>query len=60
MQLLKYLRWLLNGKPVIEYEGCNCGCCRVWINESFVVPAYKSGGEWWDTWGICNSCLKGA
>jgi len=22
-----YLTWLLKGKPVIDYQGFNCGCC---------------------------------
>jgi len=60
LRLYKYLRWLWRGKPMIHYDGFNCGCCGQWHSIPFDVPEYKSEGEWWDTWGLCppdDPCL---
>ncbi len=57
--MIKWLKWILKGKPIIKYEGYNCGCCGKWVNEKFSVPEYKSVGRWWDTWGLCDGCFNG-
>jgi len=54
--LIRKIRWYLNHKPMIEYDGYNCGCCGKWVNEKFKIPTYQSEGKWWDTWGLCNKC----
>ncbi|KKM63254.1 hypothetical protein LCGC14_1513270 [marine sediment metagenome] len=59
-KLISRIKWLLNNKPMIKYSGFNCGCCGKWENEEFEVPTYRSGGEWWDTWGVCEECIKDA
>jgi hypothetical protein len=51
-----YLTWVLKGKPVIDYQGFNCGCCGAWVGAKFQLPSYKSCGVWWDTWGLCDKC----
>jgi len=43
---------------MIQYRGYHCGICGKWVNEPFSVPEYQSAGEWWDTWGMCNECIK--
>lgn len=53
LNLIKWFKWLLQGKPFIKYKGFNCGCCGKWWDESFEVPAYKSEGKWWDTINLC-------
>ena len=52
-RLFSYIKWLLHSKPMIKYEGFNCGCCGRWWSISFELPQYQSGGVWWDTWGLC-------
>ena len=54
----RWLSWLLNGKPMLKYDGYNCGLCGKWIVEEFFVPTWDSNGEWWDTWDICDKCMK--
>lgn len=59
---LKWLKWILKGKPMITYPGYNCGCCGKWIEEEFSIPEYKSEGEYWDTIGLCKDqkvCVRG-
>jgi len=67
ISLFYYVRWILRGKPMITYPGCNCGLCGKWYDEVFSVRNYytkenivvKVGDEYffpaspWDTWGIC-------
>lgn len=55
----RYLMWLLKEKPAVNYQGFNCGCCGVWVSENYSIPAYKSYGKWWDTWGLCDVCKGG-
>lgn len=55
-KFFRWLRWLLGGKPFFTYPGHCCGCCGTWTDEEYTVPTYKSGGEWWDTWGLCPRC----
>jgi len=57
-ELIEYIKWLQEGKPMITYEGFHCGLCGRWEDEEFSIPKYKSDGEWWDTWGICSQCIK--
>jgi hypothetical protein len=52
------IKWILQGKPMIEYTGYNCGCCGKWVEEKFKVPTYQSWGEWYDTWGLCKECCS--
>lgn len=54
----RYWQWEKEGKPMIEYNGYNCGLCGKWVDEPFEIPKYKSDGKWWDTWGICPNCLS--
>jgi len=51
------LIWFFNKKPMIKYNGFHCGLCGKWVNESFKVPTYDSDGEYWDTVGVCETCL---
>lgn len=60
MKILRKLKWILNGKLMIKYPGCNCGLCGKWIDKEFEVPVWNSCGRWWDTWGICDECLEDA
>jgi hypothetical protein len=54
---MRWLLWMLRGRPYLRYDGYHCGCCGRWIDESFSIPEYKSCGRWWDTWGVCpNGC----
>jgi len=55
-KLYRYLKWLIKGKPVVNYQGFNCGCCGEWIYENYSIPTYQSCGEWGDTWGLCDNC----
>ena len=57
--MLKFLKWLIKGRPHITYEGHHCGCCGHWTDEKFSIPTFQSCGKWWDTWGLCNTCIKG-
>jgi hypothetical protein len=59
MKIIRWLKWLWNGRPVIQYPGLHCGCCGEWVNRKFSIPTYKSTGEWWDTWGLCPECERG-
>lgn len=52
---IRWLSWLLKGKPTLTYTGYNCGCCGRWINATFTIPKYRSHGEWWDTVGLCHN-----
>jgi hypothetical protein len=56
---ISWVSWITKGRPVITYTGFNCGLCGNWVKKEFSVPTYKSCGRWWDTWGICNKCVKG-
>ena len=47
------LKWISAGRPMIKYSGFNCGCCGKGWKIPFKVEEYESGGEWWDTWGLC-------
>lgn len=57
--MFKWLKWIIKGRLIIYYLGFNCGCCGKWVKEPFSIPEYRSSGEWWDTWGLCNECQKG-
>ena len=50
--MISWLKWLLSGRPYIEYPGYHCGCCGKWVDDPFSMPTYKSIGSW-DTWGLC-------
>ena len=54
----RWLKWYLKGKPMVQYRGYHCGICGKWVNEPFSVPEYQSAEEWWDTWGVCEECVK--
>lgn len=56
--MLKFLKWLIEDRPYITYEGYHCGCCGHWVDEEFSIPTHKSYGKWADTWGLCNKCRK--
>lgn len=56
MRFVKWIKWIKKGKPYKEYPGFHCGCCGKWTEEKFKIPEYKSNGEWFDTWGLCNNC----
>ncbi len=56
MVIFDWLKWIRQGRPMVEYEGYHCGLCGKWWSVSFKVPKYKSMGEWIDTWGICPKC----
>lgn len=56
IRFVQWLKWLKDGKPVINYLGHHCGCCGAWTDEEYAVPMYRSAGEWWDTWGLCPIC----
>jgi len=61
MKFLTKLKWRLNGKPMLKYEGFHCGCCGKWWDIPFEIPEYKSCGSWWDGWGLCpegKGCLE--
>jgi hypothetical protein len=51
--MIKYLLWLLKGKPMVHYTGFNCGCCGAWYDKEYDIPEYKSFGFQFDTWGLC-------
>ena len=53
------LKWALQGRPKVKYQGYHCGCCGKWIKEEFSLPIYQSYGEWWDTWRLCLECAEG-
>jgi hypothetical protein len=55
----KWLKWHLDGKPYIEYDGGNCGCCGAWVKKKIRVSEYESVGRWWDTWTLCDDCVEG-
>lgn len=57
MRVLKYLRWILKGRPSIQYDGVTCGCCGAWVKKKFGVPEYMSEGRW-DTVGLYGVCVK--
>ena len=57
--MFKWIKWIIAGKPTVDYLGFHCGCCGKWVNELFAIPEYQSSGRWWDTWGLCNECKKG-
>jgi len=56
--MLKFLKWLIEGRPHVTYEGYHCGCCGSWEDEEFSIPTYKSYGKWADTWGLCSKCRE--
>lgn len=58
MRFLRWIRWLVAGRPVVNYTGANCGCCGRWYSEDFSVPAYLAD-PWLDTWGLCSLCKQG-
>ena len=43
---------------MIHYKGVHCGICGKWVKEPFEIPEYQSYGKWWDTWGLCEECIK--
>ena len=49
---MKWLWWILRGKPTVKYDGAHCGLCGRWYEESYEVPNYKAD-PWFDTWGLC-------
>ncbi len=51
---IRYLKWLINGKPMIKYSGYTCGCCGKFREDPFEIPEYDSNGEYWDTIGLCS------
>lgn len=51
---ISILKWLWSGCGMLMYKGFTCGCCGKYWNEPFVVSAFDSCGEWWDTWGVCS------
>ena len=55
-EMIRWLKWIIKGKPVLQYSGFNCGCCGKWVNRPFSVREYRSMGRWWDTWGLCDEC----
>lgn len=57
-RFLRKIKWYLQGKPMLEYEGVNCGACGRWLNAPISVPEWESNGKWWDTWGICADIDK--
>ena len=50
---IEHRNWIKRGKPVVKYEGYNCGCCGTYWNIPFEIPEYDSEGKYWDTWGMC-------
>jgi len=56
---MKWLKWILKGRPTIKYEGFHCGICGAWIDKKFEMPTYKSNGKWADTWEVCDECFGG-
>ena len=60
--MITFFRWLIwkrNGQTTIKYPGFHCGCCGEYIKQEFEIPTYKSNGEWWDTWNLCDFCEHG-
>jgi len=60
--LIAKIKWVIQGKLMINYLGFHCGCCGRWWSIPFEVPTYESCGEWWDTWGLClegKGCWRG-
>lgn len=57
--MIKWIKWRIKGKPMIEYIGYHCGLCGRWIDEPFTIPEYRSYGKWCDTWGMCKKCERG-
>ena len=55
-RLFKWILWILQLCPYVEYEGEHCGICGNWYNKKVRIPRYKSIDQWHDTWGICNKC----
>jgi hypothetical protein len=51
----KWIAWLWKGKPVVIYNGYNCGCCGRWIEEKFSIPTYQSVDRYSDTIGLCKN-----
>ena len=59
MKIIRKIKWLLNGKPVLKYSGFCCGLCGKWVDREFAIPEWRSCGTWWDTWGMCDECGEG-
>ncbi len=58
MVFLRWIKWLIDGKPAVHYTGYHCGCCGRWVEEPFHIPTYKSEGSDADTIGLCrDECL---
>jgi hypothetical protein len=55
-----WLKWKIDGEPMKNYLGYHCTICGKWRSEPFKVPTYKSDGRWWDTWKVCDQCIKEA
>jgi hypothetical protein len=51
MKMIKWLLWLLKGKPAIHLKGYFCGCCGKWYDEDFDVPEYEV--NWFSNFGLC-------
>ena len=60
IKFIRWIRWLIQRKPTIQYSGYNCGCCGKWVTEQFNIRTIDSCGRWWDTWGLCDECTGGA
>jgi len=61
MRFFYWLKWKLQGSPMIAYPGYNCGCCGAWVAKPFKIRTIDSCGKWWDTWGVCpvgTGCRK--
>lgn len=56
-KLLNWIKWIFKGKPMVEYNGFNCGCCGKWVRKNFQVPKYLAD-RWGDTWGLCEKCVS--
>ena len=54
----RWMKWIFDGKPMVTYNGFNCGCCGKWITQKIEIPEYKSCGRWWDTIDLCNRCAN--
>ena len=56
--LFIWLKWIIKGKPTVQYPGFHCGCCGKYTKKAFSIPEYQSKDGWWNTWGLCSNCGK--
>ena len=54
----RYIKWVLNGKQYVTYQGGNCGCCGQWVKKEIKLRKYESNGKWADTWTLCDTCAN--